>query len=704
MLPVPECLGLQQPPASRVGTVRKASVKPPQRSGKVWESVNVTREHGTSPELKCKNCSATFCGGATRIVQHIVEKCSGSTHLFLALKEELLGTTDEKAQAKRQKTSEEEVMLHAEEEEKEKTKKPEQKKRQSYKQVGIHSSIIAHKSTECDDAIAEMWYGLNLLAAKIEHPLVRKAFTVLKYAPASYVLPTQHRMNGDLLESTTSRLRNEEKSVRENMLKYGCTIISDGWDTIVNEHLINVLVGVNSGAFFEGTYKLKSTDAEDAPAIAKLIIGQISRICATSVVQVCTDTCAVMQAAWKLVERKFPWITCTCCGPHVLSLYLKDIGSIKEVEHVITKVSKVLMRFWGKTRWPRAKLREMTAKNHGKEIGLYRAKVTRFAGKVREMGRILRLKSDLQQIVVTSEYSTTKFKKTTNNGAELDHTGGTILGANDLVKVIILDEEGFWKPLVAALKIMVPIVKLLRLMDGNAPAMGKIYPKMAEVRKHIESSSISWKVEALRAHDRRWAYLKSDMHLAGYALDPEYMENHMNDEVQTALITVTERMALRSEVNRLVTEGDPEAFTSLTIESDCVQKLAGDAMMQLATYQDQEGVFGKQFVRKHAKEMPPAKWWDKYGKAVPLLCSVACSVLAQPVCASAAERNWSIYGSIKNEKRTRLKHTTSDCLVYCHEALHLRIKLQKSGYKEPTVKWESDSDDDDSSDEEDLMF
>ncbi|KAL1510843.1 hypothetical protein AB1Y20_007125 [Prymnesium parvum] len=125
-------------------------------------------------------------------------------------------------------------------------------------------------------------------------------------------------------------------------------------------------------------------------------------------------------------------------------------------------------------------------------------------------------------------------------------------------------------------------------------------------------------------------------------------------------------------------------------------------MMQLAHYQDKEGVFGKQFVRSHAKEMPPAKWWDKYGKAVPILCSVACSVLAQPVCASAAERNWSIYGSIKSERRTRLKHITSDRLVFCHEALHLRLKLRKSGYKEPTVKWESDSDDDDSSDEEDL--
>jgi len=47
-------------------------------------------------------------------------------------------------------------------------------------------------------------------------------------------------------------------------------------------------------------------------------------------------------------------------------------------------------------------------------------------------------------------------------------------------------------------------------------------------------------------------------------------------------------------------------------------------------------------------------------------------VLAQPVCASAAERNWSIYGKIKPKERSQLGHAKSDKLVYCHEALHLQ--------------------------------
>ena len=47
-------------------------------------------------------------------------------------------------------------------------------------------------------------------------------------------------------------------------------------------------------------------------------------------------------------------------------------------------------------------------------------------------------------------------------------------------------------------------------------------------------------------------------------------------------------------------------------------------------------------------------------------------VLAQPVYASAAERNWSVYGKISSKERNRMGHAVGDKLVYCHEALHLK--------------------------------
>ena len=100
--------------------------------------------------------------------------------------------------------------------------------------------------------------------------------------------------------------------------------------------------------------------------------------------------------------------------------------------------------------------------------------------------------------------------------------------------------------------------------------------------------------------------------------------------------------------------------------------------------------------------MEPSEWWDTYGKHLPLLCRYAKCILAQPAAASAAERNWSIYGLIKSDRRTRLRPTVADKLVYCHEALALHAKLQDAGHKPEPEPWDDVSDSDsDASDEED---
>jgi hypothetical protein len=83
---------------------------------------------------------------------------------------------------------------------------------------------------------------------------------------------------------------------------------------------------------------------------------------------------------------------------------------------------------------------------------------------------------------------------------------------------------------------------------------------------------------------------------------------------------------------------------------------------------------------------------------------VAKRVLAQPTCASAAERNWSVYGQIKNPQSSRRNHSNADKRVFCHETLHLQEKLQRAGYKQAVEKWdqEGSESDSDESDMEDL--
>ena len=85
-----------------------------------------------------------------------------------------------------------------------------------------------------------------------------------------------------------------------------------------------------------------------------------------------------------------------------------------------------------------------------------------------------------------------------------------------------------------------------------------------------------------------------------------------------------------------------------------------------------------------------------------MLCKYAKCILAQPVAASAAERNWSIYGLIKSDRRTRLRPVVADKLVYCQEALPLHAKLQDAAYRPEAEPWDEESDSDsDASDDKD---
>mmetsp|Transcript_53518 Transcript_53518/g.73365 ORF Transcript_53518/g.73365 Transcript_53518/m.73365 type:complete len:179 (-) Transcript_53518:128-664(-) len=78
--------------------------------------------------------------------------------------------------------------------------------------------------------------------------------------------------------------------------------------------------------------------------------------------------------------------------------------------------------------------------------------------------------------------------------------------------------------------------------------------------------------------------------------------------------------------------------------------------------------------------MEPSQWWTMYGKHVPMLASLAQQVLSQPTAASAAERNWSVYGQIHSQARSRMSHQVADKLVFAHESMHVQMRMQSAGW------------------------
>mmetsp|Transcript_7599 Transcript_7599/g.22777 ORF Transcript_7599/g.22777 Transcript_7599/m.22777 type:complete len:136 (-) Transcript_7599:7-414(-) len=111
-------------------------------------------------------------------------------------------------------------------------------------------------------------------------------------------------------------------------------------------------------------------------------------------------------------------------------------------------------------------------------------------------------------------------------------------------------------------------------------------------------------------------------------------------------------------------------------------------------FQNGNGAFTRPSAIENAKAMEPSQWWTMYGKHVPMLASIAQQVLLQPTAASAAERNWSVYGQIHSQARSRMSHEVADKLVFSHESMHVQMRMQSAAWSPDVIKWDSDDDSD----------
>eukprot|EP00253_Pinus_taeda_P014321 PITA_14321 len=124
----------------------------------------------------------------------------------------------------------------------------------------------------------------------------------------------------------------------------------------------------------------------------------------------------------------------------------------------------------------------------------------------------------------------------------------------------------FWKRSVELVKITEPLIKVLRMMDGEELAMGYIYWAMDQAKEQIQ---VAYK-DRLAKHghiweiiDNRWnSQLHCPTHAAGYFLNPKYhykdrLEDLHDGEVKARLIDCLERMvpnhANQLEIHRQLT-------------------------------------------------------------------------------------------------------------------------------------------------------
>lgn len=355
----------------------------PTRTGLIWtEGVLVVGNvKSNTPSVVCRWCRKTFSGGATRVREHYlggsgsISICPADSDAFCQFKDKLDSQSVDNTTRKQQRTLDSivdrnvqrgrvsDVMrIGGEREQRIDNETPsfEYARRPQENQRAIESVLHGPKQERALDLhIAEFIYANNLPFAIVTSETFKAMIRAAKCAPASYKPPTEHSLSNKLLDATVELLQKENAPIREVMISNGLSIVCDGWEDNERNHLINLLLASNSRSIFDGTVELTSFEHEDAATVAKLIIEAIDRAGPLNVIQVVTDTCSVMRAAWKIIESRYQWITCTPCAPHSLSLLLKSIANIPAVAGVLTRAKAILNRFCGHKRWPRKRLREV---------------------------------------------------------------------------------------------------------------------------------------------------------------------------------------------------------------------------------------------------------------------------------------------------------------------------------------------------------
>jgi len=630
----------------------------PKEKGDEWEHVIIIGENNnlTFSKVRCIYCNKLFQGGVLRIRGHLlgehksgISKCTEvPIQVQEVLKKQQSNRFEVEARRKRIRALDEATTSAG--------NIPINLDINAKKQVTLSSMFVRKMSDDADKAVARLFYACGIPFSIADSPFFKAAMTAVAKCDSSYKTPNRQRISSQMLADEVHDVQKYIESFKKEALKHGVTLMSDGWTDVNNKPIINFLVATGDGCIF-----LKSVDTSGTVKNASFIADELSKSIESfgiqSVVQVVTDSASNCVAARSILEQKYPQIVFSPCTVHCLDLLLEDLGIIPWIFSILTD-SKNIVKFITTHQYSQACFRK-----HSK-LELLKPGQTRFATNFIMVQRLLTVKGALQETVISREYKKWLTEK-------LYRVKG------EAITNMILNEI-FWCSVEALVALCEPLIQIMRLADGNVPCVGKIYWKMWQIEKLIQDADLPSinKKPILDCFTDRWRMLHTDLHAAGFVLDPEYcdLSQYQNEEVITGFHSMIER-----------------------IFSDSIQ-LQVQAVQQHAIYRERQGLFARKMAIAAAKEMPAYKWWMSFGAHVPELQQVAIRVLAQVTSASHCERNWSTFDFIHTKKRNRLQSKRVSDIVFVHANIRLKNKLENINYIPENIEWDDQSSDEDTID------
>lgn len=592
-----------------------------------WQFVTIAKPHPVNPTVKCNFCDREFVANTTKIANHIltggmVKKCCPKFKNKTAY-EEACKKLKAEANAKKADVAE--------------------KKRRTTASYAVPENSVKKFCTgskesfaKADAAVADWVFGTGSQLCATSSDLFDKMITAVGTAGAGYKPPKRNKLSTVLLDDCYKLSKALQEAQIEKELAFGITMASDGWKSCTNRSLINVMLCTIGGVWFQ-----KSVDAtkhrKRKDYIADLVVSEINKFPNPSdIVFVAMD--GAVRHSLPMIEEKCPWVTGVICTSHAIDLLLQDVGDkdhSKKWSSEFTWVQEEV-RAWEKS--------VMYVRNHGRAHELFKSKFspdldlirpapTRFATNFLLGARLFRVKSRLQQMVVSQEWEEylTSLKPSEKYDA-------------GVFKDRMMDEE-FWNRGSVVLEVYRPLFGLLKLCDGDAPSMGSVYSAMANSVAHVDAMEVTSfftqhrKNKVLDHIEDRWVYLHSPAHSAGFCLNPHYHGEDIFDDEELG-------ESMRTVAGRIVGDHNVLAFMDQyeNWKETPIQGFAAEQLKRPTTL--------------------PCRWWKSYGARWPLVQRVGMRLMAGRSSATTCERNWSAYGYIWDRRRNRLDTTRAEKLVY----------------------------------------
>ncbi|KAL4590571.1 hypothetical protein LXL04_003505 [Taraxacum kok-saghyz] len=459
--------------------------------------------------------------------------------------------------------------------------------------------------------------------------------------------PTYHEARGPMLQLEKEHTKGLMIENEMEKKTYGCSLMADGWRDRRGRSLINFLVNTPRGSMF-----IESVDASayshTGDALFKLFDMFIQKTGPQDVVQIVTDSAANNVLAGQLVEKKYPHIYWTPCAAHCIDLMLEDIFKMPKLKKTLERAVAVNNYIYNRTLLLNI-MREFTGQRD-----MVRPAKTRFATAFITLNCFRNHKKGLKKMFTSEAWNKSRFSSEPG-GAQAANT-------------ILL--SSFWNNIDTAVKVGEPLLRVLRLVDGERkPPMGYIYEAMDRAKESIASAFNNNKEaykQVFKIIDERWTcQLHQDLHAAGHYLNPElYYKNQRGIENDSEVM-----QGLMACVHKLSLEEEDEL----------------QILKELPLYRGAEGIFGFPMAKKMRSMLSPAEWWLQFGATAPTLRGFAVKVLSLTCSSSGCERNWSVFEHLHSKKRNRLEQQKLNDLVYIKYNRALRRRYEMRDTIDPII-------------------